>query len=394
MPRLVRRRAGMVAALAAAALVATGGAAPTALAQGELDPSFSVPEEDLAAALDCPDQFVHADREPVLLVHGTFTAGHEQYGWNYLLALPPLGFDVCVVTYPDRGMGDQQVSAEYVAWAVMEMHRVTGRQVDLVGHSQGASMPRWAVKHWPSVRAVVDDYVAIAAPHHGILLGSFGTGGQMPAAFHQFAPGSAFVRILNEGDQTPGDVHWTNLYSEHDELVQPVQPEPTAALDWGQDNPRVANILLQDLCPARVVDHLTIGTTDRLAFDLVVDALANDGPADPTRLDLGPECTVADQFVDAPAQTAVFGTLFVAALSGGFPDLHLASEEPATMPYALASTDGDGEAAGGTDDPVTNGAPANQPDPPAALPATGGGLPLLALLLAVAAAMGGIRRTA
>lgn len=57
------------------------------------DPPFSVEEEKLDTALSCTP-FTHPAHEPVLLVHGTFTSGHEQYRWNYELLLADSG-NVC-----------------------------------------------------------------------------------------------------------------------------------------------------------------------------------------------------------------------------------------------------------------------------------------------------------
>lgn len=408
--RAGRRGAVVLGAVGVLAVLATSGAG----AQSS-DPAWSVDEQALDASLDCPE-FAHPEREPVLLVHGTFTAGHEQFDWNYLQVLPDLGYDVCVVTYPDRGFGDQQVSAEYVAHAILTMHEATGRPVDLVGHSQGAAMPRWAVKFWPSVRAALDDFVAIAGPHHGIRTsgGEESGGTPMPAAFFQFSPDSRFVTILNRDDETPGEVDWTNLYSEHDELVQPVEPEPTAALDHGQDDPRVANLLLQDLCPGRVVDHLTIGTTDRLAFDLVVDALSHDGPADPARLDLGPACSVADQVVEDPAQVTALPDLLRQGAERGMPDWHLTDEEPATRDYARDDRGGqdrrpdhagrgegppDHAAGDASADGTTTATAGTAPAPTgvvgaagSVLPATGGGATGIGGLLVLLVGMAGLRR--
>ena len=91
--------------------------APGQSAQTDGDPPYSVDVATLDAALDC-DEFTHPDKEPVLLVHGTGTSGHEQWDWNYGILLRETGHDVCVVTYPDRGLGDQQISAEYIAQAI------------------------------------------------------------------------------------------------------------------------------------------------------------------------------------------------------------------------------------------------------------------------------------
>ena len=321
----------------------------TAAVAAPTDPPFSVDEAVLDASLDCPE-FVHPDREPVLLVHGTGTRGHEQFDWNWLQVLPPLGFDVCVVTYPDRGLIDQQVSAEYVAHAIMTMHAATGRQVDLMGHSQGASMPRWSVRFWPSARAAIDDYVGIAGPYHGTLVaGSTELGVDLqPASIYQFRPDSRFVEIVNRGDETPGDIDWTNLVTTFDELVQ---PPSTAFLDEGLDNPRVANLVLQDLCPGRVVEHLGIGTTDRLAFDLAVDAFVHDGPADPARLGLGPACSLPTQIVEGPDQVLSLVDLVFQGAEAGLPELHLRSSEPPIRDYATTTDGQPPSATGGSEEP-------------------------------------------
>src|SRR3954447_3275059 len=194
------RRAAVVGFLLMAMLVTPGVMARA----NKPDPPFSVSRSALDAALQCssPDLRAHPEHEPVLLVHGTFTKGGEQYAWNWAPMLQQLGYDYCTITYPDRGMGDQQIAAEYVAYAVVRMHQLSGRKVDMVGHSQGASMPRWAIKYWRSVRADLDDFVLIAGPNHGTTLAGSqnpvtGAMGGMPPAFYQFSPSSNFVRHVN-----------------------------------------------------------------------------------------------------------------------------------------------------------------------------------------------------
>jgi triacylglycerol esterase/lipase EstA (alpha/beta hydrolase family) len=304
------------------------------------EPPLETDPAKLEAGLVCTP-FVHPDKPPVLLVHGTFTSGYEQYDWTYLPLLDNLGFDVCEVTYPDRGFGDQQVSAEYVVYALREMHARSGRKVAMIGHSQGAAVPRWALKWWPSAREATEDFVLQAGPSHGtqvallppLLPGLTG----LPAAFFQFSPDSNFVRALNEDDETPGDVSYTSLYTMFDELVQPVTPVPTAALDLGQDNPKVTNLLLQDLCPGRFVDHVTIGLTDRLAFELTLDAISNPGPLDIERAGgasglCGLLPIIPDQIIASEIVTGMLGILPKEPIE--LPDLHLVGEEPPLKPYA------------------------------------------------------------
>jgi hypothetical protein len=318
---------------AAAALLASLSTAPLR-AQTSADPPFDVPVATLAAALDCPHPFTHPEHEPVLLVHGTFTSGHEQYSWNWELLLPSRGYDYCVVTYPDRGTGDMQVSAEYVAYAVQEMHRRTGAKIDVVGHSQGGLMPRWAIKWWPSVQAATDDYVMLAGPNHGVALAANAAQSPVPLVpvAYQFAATSNFITALNRDDESPGTVDYSSIYSLTDELVQPTTTPP---LDAGHEPPNVRNVALQDVCPGRLVDHLTIGTTDRATQELTLDALSHPGPVDPARLALPATCLLPDQYA-VPEQFPVLLEQFQRSFAGGFPELDQTDAEPVVKAYAVA----------------------------------------------------------
>ena len=305
------------------------------------EPALETDLATLDAALLCTP-FSNPDKPPVLLVHGTFTNGKEQYDWTYLPLLSERGFDVCAVTYPDRGLGDQQISAEYVVHALRTIHTATGRKVAMIGHSQGATMPRWALKWWPSARDAVEDFVLQAGPNHGTIIADpTGQGTQnplgMPAAFYQFSPGSNFITALNDGDETPGGVSYTSLYTMFDELVQPFTPVPTAALDFEQGNPNVTNLLLQDLCPGRFVDHVTIGLIDRLAFELTLDAISNPGPLDIERAGGAALCGLApivpDQVIGTSDATVALEIL-QASLGNGAPEFHNTTEEPPLKDYA------------------------------------------------------------
>ncbi|MCI5062285.1 MAG: lipase family protein [Algiphilus sp.] len=316
------------------------------------EPELETSVEARDAALNCTE-FQNPDKPPVLLVHGTTTNGTEQFTVFYTPQLVERGFDVCIVTYPDRGLGDQQISAEYIVHALRTIYAETGRKVAMIGHSQGATMPRWALKHWASAREAVADFVLIAGPNHGTAIAIPATIGEsllellglsalpvgiLPEAFYQFAPASDFVAVLNADDETPGALEYTNLYTRFDELVRPVEPVPTAALDFGKDNPKVANILLQDICPGHLAEHLTIGTTDTLAFALVLDAISNPGPADPERAGGAAElCGLLPidlQTLVMPQRARDLLTIVASTLQIGLPNPHLAASEPPLKPYA------------------------------------------------------------
>ena len=183
---------------------------------------------------------------------------------------------MCTVRLPDRANGDIQLSTEYVVHAVRRISAATGRKVDVMGHSQGGLEPRWAVKWWPDVQASVDDLVMLATPNHGTTAadGMQSLFGQCTPSCWQMKTTSRFIAALNAGDETPGSVSYTSLYTRTDELVQPATTAPVAG---------GSNVALSDVCPGRPGEHLAI-IGDAVAYALVIDALTHPGPADPTRM--------------------------------------------------------------------------------------------------------------
>ncbi len=159
----------LVVLLAAAGLLIAG-VAPAHAGHGSPangpGPKLREPASKLAAALTCPQRFTHPKREVVLLVHGTAVTAEEHWDWNYGKHLAATGRDVCEVHLPDRALEDIQTSAEYVVAAVRILARTHG-PVDIIGHSQGSIVPRWAITWWPDVRTAVDDVILLAGPHHG-----------------------------------------------------------------------------------------------------------------------------------------------------------------------------------------------------------------------------------
>lgn len=319
-------------------------------AAGE-DPPFSIDAEQVRRdAVDCtPVEGAAGDVDAVVLVHGTSTRGHEQYAWNYELRLAEEGIPYCVVTYPERGFGDMQVSAEYVVVAVHEAAAISpSGKVDLVGHSQGATMPRWAVKHWPSVQAAVDDFVLHAGPNHGTWAADeplapalVGTPlqplGARPPVLWQFRTDSEFNRHLNDGDETPGEVDYTSVYAHTDELVQPSgwNGPATAALEV-DDPAKVVNVNVQDVCPGRVVEHVTLGTTDRVVMELTIATLRSPGPADVGAIDTT-LCALPDQYVvpaTLPALLGAGGTSSFEEGSAWLDPSRYVTEEPPIRDYA------------------------------------------------------------
>ncbi|MGH2722051.1 MAG: esterase/lipase family protein, partial [Actinomycetota bacterium] len=232
--------------------------------------------------LRCPATFAGAG-EPVLLVHGLGATGIENWGWNLAGVLPGRGLDVCTVDLPGRAWTDIQASSEYVVHAVRAMAAATGRKVDVVGHSEGGLQPRWATRWWSDVRDRVDDIVTLGTPHHGVVDPTFGLVHCpvpcVPGALWQMREGSDFLTALNAGDETPGDVSYTSIWSATDELVQLLAlGKPTSDLAGA------SNVRIQDVCPGRPVSHVGLAV-DAPTSAVVLDALTHPGPADPARVD-------------------------------------------------------------------------------------------------------------
>jgi triacylglycerol lipase len=278
--------------------------------------TYSVPLDELDRARDCRTAVDGGGRaEPVLLVHGTGVTRERNWSVGYWPALHDAGFEVCWVQIPAGALGDIQVSAEYVARAIEVMHDEGGERIDVVGHSQGGLEARWAIRYFPS-GAWVDDYVGFASPNHGTTTVAryIARRGRCFAACWQMRPGSALLNALNEGDETPGDVSYTSLYTAADRVVT---PPDSARLEGG------TNVLLQDVCPVRPVDHALMAV-DALTWELSLDALTQPGPADPERVPSG-----------VCLRTTLPGARL--ALVGGGPDtsgVGPQTEEPPLMPYA------------------------------------------------------------
>lgn len=239
------------------------------------DPVLTVDPESLERSLTCTGSLSsEGDGKPVLLVHGTGSREDESWRSGYLYALPRAGFPTCAVRLPARAMGDIQVSSEYVVHAIREMSRLSGRRVAVVGHSQGGLHPVWALRFWAGLRGSVDDVIALASPFQGTAgANDLCRDGCAPAVWQQ-RRGSRFLGALDDVELPPGP-SYTSLTTLYDEVAYP-QPESGRL-------PGARNIVLQDICPERPVDHFGI-VYDNLSWELTLDALTHEGHAEPSRL--------------------------------------------------------------------------------------------------------------
>jgi triacylglycerol esterase/lipase EstA (alpha/beta hydrolase family) len=268
------RRALLPSAAALAVLVSGAGAASAA---GRPEAALSVPPARLASALHCtgdPAASARAGRTPVLLIHGTTSNSRANWSWNWDRAFDRERRAHCDVDLPESGNGDVQIAAEYVVHGIRALHAAGGARIDLLGHSQGGMIGRWALKYWPDTRRMVDDYVSLAASNHGtaVFVAQCLAARVCTAANWQQRAGSDFITALNRGPQTWPGISYTQLYTRSDEVIVPAT---ASALPPGRD---VTNIAVQDLCPAETVEHFGMAY-DNAAWLLGMDAFTHRGPA-------------------------------------------------------------------------------------------------------------------
>ncbi|MGW4302813.1 esterase/lipase family protein [Streptomyces sp. NPDC004646] len=266
--RALRPLAALLLAAGLATVPAAGAHAATAPSSGWNDYS-------------CKPSAAHP--RPVVLVHGTL--GNSVDNWLGLAPyLEDRGYCVYSLDYGKLagvpvfyGLGPIDKSAEQLSAFVDKVLASTGAaKADLVGHSQGGMMPRYYLKFLggaPKVNALV----GIAPSNHGTDLSGLtnllpyfpGAEDLIKATTPGLADqinGSAFLTKLNAGGDTVPGVHYTVIATKYDEVVTPWRSQYLTGSD-------VHNVLLQDLCPLDLSEHVAIGLIDRIAFHEVANAL-------------------------------------------------------------------------------------------------------------------------
>jgi triacylglycerol esterase/lipase EstA (alpha/beta hydrolase family) len=224
-----------------------------------------------------------AHPRPVILVHGTL--GNSVDNWLSLAPyLESRGYCVYSLDYGQlagvpvfHGLGPIDASAQQLSAYVDRVLAATGAaKADLVGHSQGGMMPRYYLKFLGGA-AKVNALVGIAPDNHGATLSGLtnllpyfpGASDLIKATTPGLAdqiPGSDFLTKLNAGGDTVPGVHYTVIATKYDEVATPWQSQYLSGSD-------VHNVLLQDLCPVDLSEHVVIGLFDRIAFHEVANAL-------------------------------------------------------------------------------------------------------------------------
>ena len=293
---MTRQRAvALVVVLIGALLLGTGAIA----AMGDpapAPPAIPTTPEEYAAlpppgANDWACRPSAAHPRPVVLVHGLGATMAEN--WYYLSPqIKAAGYCVFALTYGARpdvpyfgGVLPMEQSAEQLDAFVHRVLDATGAsQVDLVGHSEGTVMPQWWLKELGGA-ALTHAYVAMTPLYQGTTLGGFtalfdlasasipgwreGADGFSTATCGsclEFFPGSDFSRRLyGDGVIAAPGVTYTTIMTRFDEVVTPYT-------SGYLDDPHATNIVIQDLCPLHLDDHVAVAA-DPLVARLILNAL-------------------------------------------------------------------------------------------------------------------------
>ncbi|MFI9506712.1 esterase/lipase family protein [Nocardia sp. NPDC052566] len=230
-----------------------------------------------------------AHPHPVVLVHGTFAPpaavfadlapllkldGYCLFALHYGLA-PILGEVLPGVQKID------QVAEELSTYVDGVLAATGAKQVDIVGHSLGGMMPRQYLR-FNGGAAKVRTLVGISPTNYGTELFGINRLAQLlspvrdgvtalcPACTDQLDT-SEFIEHLNAGGDTEPGVAYTVIASLLDQVAQ-----PAVKSSFLRDaNPKVDNILLQDVCPIAIDMHQTT-SLNPLVIRLVRNALDPD----------------------------------------------------------------------------------------------------------------------
>jgi triacylglycerol esterase/lipase EstA (alpha/beta hydrolase family) len=216
----------------------------------------------------------------VVLVHGLFANMTD----NWQTMSPLLannGYCVFALTYGNDtsagspqdqfgGLAPMEQSAVQLSAFVDKVLAATHtRKVDIVGHSEGATMPDYYIEYLGGA-AKVQRYVGVSGVKHGTTLHGIATlatavqslfpGSPSPTdgscgSCAEFVVGSDFIKKLEARAPAAG-VTYTNLSTQYDELVSPY----TSSFLTGKN---VTNITMQDGCALDASDHLSIISSRR-----------------------------------------------------------------------------------------------------------------------------------
>lgn len=175
------------------------------------------------------------------------------------------------------GLASMRTSAGELRAFVDRVRDSTGAsQVDIVGHSEGTTVPAYYMKFLGGDEAV-KRFVGFGSNFEGTSLGGLqtlstllGFGAVLSAggceACNEFAPESSFMSDLNDGGVTVPGPQYTSIVTKYDAVVTPYT---SGVLDPAAN---VTNVTLQDVCSNDFSGHVALAI-DPNVQSIVANAL-------------------------------------------------------------------------------------------------------------------------
>jgi len=269
------------------------------------DAPYDLSESDLRSKIKLPSNYSYGKRMAILFVPGTGAPGA---GINFDPNLAKLlggSYDPVYLNIPNAVLGDAQVNAEYIAYAMNYLYSINkSKQIAVVGWSQGNLDTQWALKYWPSTRTTVQDFLAVSADFHGTVnanaiclaaVDGIGLGPCDPSVIQQ-EYNSNFVTRLRQNGGDSAYVPTTSVYTGLlDEIVQPQEGAGASAFLNDARNVGVTNNEIQSVCNGYADGAAFYGHAGvlyaSLTFALFQDALTHSGPGQVSRLNLANVCS-------------------------------------------------------------------------------------------------------
>lgn len=158
---------------------------------------------------------ISKEKLPVLVV-----PGYAEPSWYFMYGIYKMlqknDYPVFKISlFPN--IGDIRESAVQVKNLVDEILTKTGdRQINLVVHSMGGLISRYYIQNLGGIKKV-KNLVTIATPHYGTYTSYLGIG----MGTRQMEPGSTFLNELNKNGGIYGNIRYTCIWSDMDEIVIP-----------------------------------------------------------------------------------------------------------------------------------------------------------------------------
>ncbi|KAE9386857.1 alpha/beta-hydrolase, partial [Gymnopus androsaceus JB14] len=219
----------------------------------------------------------------VLMVPGTGELASKFFEPNLGKLAQGNKWNVCYLDVPNDSVGDMQVNAEYVAFAIGSLFRSTNSKIRIVAHSQGCTNVQWALTFWPSGRTKVASFVAMGPAWEGTTISGLINhiraalaNGKEVASVVQQTTGSKFLEALKKHGGLEMHVPTTSIMTNTDEIVIPYSS--------GEKLKGATNIVVQKICSKTgfkgIVDHFTLVTNSISQFAMLDAFASKNGMAD------------------------------------------------------------------------------------------------------------------